>query len=291
MAKDIALFIDPIKDPKILTDKETLNAILQEIEDIGNMVFDLDTIEGVEETKELKRTAKNWVDSLKLKCDPLEAAGKEIADARSTLTKALLTGKDSVINKILNPIILAEKKLDYLSIKVATPIKDMRDCEERFVEAKELIGFNWLAYKSQADKLLEKYTAGAAARKVELEIIAKAAQDKLDAEREAREKELAKNAAGEAVREIEAKYKREAAYKKDQEVAKKEQEDRDSRHTELEKERKANDEEHQKKINNEILEALTPYIEEAYKLSSEGEAKAIIKAIANNRIPHLYIKY
>lgn len=285
MAKDIALFIDPIKDPKILTDKETLNAILQEIEDIGNMVFDLDTIEGVEETKELKRTAKNWVDSLKLKCDPLEAAGKEIADARSTLTKALLTGKDSVINNILNPIILAEKKLDYVSIKVVTPIKDMRDCEERLLEAKELIGFNWLAYKSQADKLLEKYTAGAAARKVELEIIAKAAQDKVDAEREAREKELAKNAAEEAVREIEAKYKREAAYKKDQEVAKKEQEDRE---IEAQSKREAeyrNDVEYQRKINNKILEVIKDDI------GNIEIAKDLIKDIANGKIPHLYIKY
>ena len=295
MKNEIALFTDPITDPKILIKKDSLDAILKEIDDVGNTIIDLSTMDGVDEVKELKKTAKEWVDSIKTLCEPLEADGKKVSVARSTVTTRLLTGKDSVINKMLNPIIEAEKKLSYLVIKVSTPIRDMRDCEEIIIEAKELLSFNWLAYKSQAAKLLAEYKTGAEARKVELETLAKVAQDKLDAENAAREKEIA-DAAEERGR-VEEKARQEKELEEQPKIGKvgghgfknMAMEDKETAEDDM-----AHDIEHEKKIHNEILDELGTYLIGNGIYTPEACRKKcieIITAIAKGKIPNLRINY
>jgi len=117
MTKEIALFVNKINNKELLTDPDNLKAILTEIEDLGSLVFDLSTFDGVKEAQSLKPKATKFIKELKAFCEPLEADGKKISDARSTITAKLLTGKESVITKLLEPIVIIEKKLKALNIQ------------------------------------------------------------------------------------------------------------------------------------------------------------------------------
>ena len=154
MSKEIALFINPINNKELLTDPDNLESILTEITSLENLVFDLSTNEGVDDIKSLKSDAIKWVKELKAFCEPLEADGKRISDARSAITVKLLTGKESVINKVLEPIVNIENKLKALNIQIVTPINDLQSCDIRLQEIEELKAYNWLAFKEEADKLI-----------------------------------------------------------------------------------------------------------------------------------------
>lgn len=286
MNNEIELFKHPITDPKILTNPDDLEAILEAVREVGNTVYDLSTMQGVEDLKDMKKVASKWVKALAKKCEPLEEEGKKVMKARSSITTTLLTGKESVIANMLNPILEAEKKLDYINIMVVTPIPDIDSCDMIISKANELESFNWLAYKKQSEMLLNQLRVGAGIRKKELEIVAKAEQDKLDKEREERERLIAKEAAERAVIETEQRIKREQEnVERERKIVK------ESNPTNFTPSTKAIDKniEHQKKIHNEILNALL----ELPSPLEQGmvDAKDIIKAIANNKIPHLTINY
>ena len=96
---------------ELLLNPENLKNIEEGIENLTKNVYDFSTIQGIKEAKELKTKANKFVEQLKEFCDPLEADGKRIADARSVITRKLTTGKDNVIDRILAPVIVVEDKL------------------------------------------------------------------------------------------------------------------------------------------------------------------------------------
>ena len=67
---------------------------------VKNNVYDFSTLEGIKEAKELKTKANKFVKELKDFCEPLEADGKKIANARSAITTKLATGKDAVRSEL-----------------------------------------------------------------------------------------------------------------------------------------------------------------------------------------------
>lgn len=291
MTKEIALFINPINNKELLTDPDNLESILTEIISLENLVFDLSTDKGVEEIKSLKSDAAKWVKELKAFCEPLEADGKRISDARSVITTKLLTGKESVINKVLEPIVTIEKKLKALNIQIVTPINDLHSCDIRLQEIEELKAYNWLAFKEEADKLILQQITVVTATRDRIEKEAKDEQDKQDKKRREREAFIAMNAAENAKREIEEKIEREKEDRELEEHKKKAKEQEKINVEEFGRENK----ERKRGINLEATSHLEELIKKCEDYCGLGQyefkAKEIIKAIVKGDIPHLTIKY
>ena len=193
--------------------------------------------------------------------------------------------------------------LDDLNIQIVTPIRERAECTRILAQLERLKDYKWLAYEEQAKSLMQQQRDLADIAKTRMEEAALAEDKRLNILRLEREAEIAKNAAAQATKETEARIKKEQEEKKRGEQAKvnAEQRSEEARNVFVpEEERKLNsvitvscpdkeDVEHQRKIHNEILNALL-------KLPSPLEqgmvdVKVIIKAIANNRIPHLTINY
>lgn len=263
MSKEITLFNEPIQNPKIIIDSENLASILEEIEELKNINFDLTTREGVEGLKELKSVAAKWIKNFKEKCAPFEHEGKKIMDARSKISTALISGKESVINTMLKPITDIEKKLKDLNFSIVTPINDLDSCHARAQELEILKSHDWLAYKKQAEILIEQQEIliQSSREKIEKKLAEEEKQQNI--ERWNREAEIAKNATKQAEQETEARGKI------------------------FEKIATRQTKEHQRKIHNEIFNVISklPYY------SEDEYIKDIIRAVANEKIPHLFIKY
>ncbi len=301
MSKEIQLFVNKIQNRELLTDPDNLNSILTEIADLRNLVFDLSTMDGVEEARKLKPKATKFIKELKDFCEPLEAEGKKISDARSKITTALLTGRESVINDILEPITIIEKKLKDLLLQIATPIKDLHSCDMRAEELEELEAYEWLAYKKQAATLMGQQKDLITITRTRIEDEAIAEQKRQDFARLEREAEIAKNAAEQATRAAEDKFKREEEEKKKTIIGARIDEDklREERMGENLKNNVDNAEilkadeiiEHKRKIHNEILGEVSQFLVENAHKNFDQQNKDLVIAIAKGEIPHLYIKY
>lgn len=278
MKNEIEFFTQKIENKELLINTDNLNAILTEIDDLSKVVYDFSTHEGIEEAKKLKTLGNGYVKDLKAFCEPYEAEGKKIMDARSLISTRLITGKDSVINTILEPIAEIERKLKYLNMQIVTPITDIHSCDMISRELVELEAYEWLAHKKGAEMLINQQKDLIAAARKRFEDEAKA----LHFARLEREAEIAKNAAEQAKRQTEEKIRREQEEKERGEQAKINVEKR-----QREAEGLVDDKAHRFKVKNDIFIAIgkLPH-------NSEDEfIKDIIRAVSRGEIPNLYIKY
>jgi hypothetical protein len=266
---------------EFLVDENNIKKIQGQIDDLKKNVYDFSTLEGIKEAKELKTRANKFVKELKEFCEPLEADGKKIANARSAITTKLATGKDAVIDQILAPIYEREDKLKAIKNKLFIASHNAQSNADKLADLRTLEGYDWLGFEEEAVKLVNQHRTWLENEKIKFDEearLVKEAEEKARLERENQirlEAEAEKRKAeqeAEAKRQTELRIKQEAEQAKLKEIA--------------ETERLAKNKEHQAKIHNEILEDLS-------KLHSGNidEAKAIIKAIAKGEIRNLKITY
>ena len=207
-------------------------------------------------------------------------------DARSTISTRLITGKNSVINTILEPIAEIERKLKYLSMQVLIPITDSHSCDVREKEFVELEAYEWLAHKKGAKMLINQQKDLIAAAKQRFENEAKA----LNFARLEKEAEIAKNAAEQATRQTEERIKKEQEEKKIGDQAKINVDKRVKEAEGL----AVDDFDHKKAINLEAASQMEHLLQRCHDYAGDNiefTAKEIIKAIYRGEMPHLTIKY
>lgn len=299
---------------ELLLNPENLKNIEEGIENLTKNVYDFSTIQGIKEAKELKTKANKFVEQLKEFCDPLEADGKRIADARSVITRKLTTGKDNVIDRILAPVIVVEDKLKQLKSKLYIASVNHQSNLLALEELKKYENVNWLAFNDEASKLISQQKTFLENEKIKFDEIARIAKEEEERKRVEREKEIEEKAKKDA--EEKAKKEIEEANRKAQEAvaeaerrAKRAEEDairakleaenkvkidaenlRIKQEQEIriakEEEKKEKDIENKKRIHNEILEDL-----KNKSTLDEDLAKKVISLISKNQIRNLTIKY
>ncbi len=309
---------------EFLTDENNIKKIQTEIDNLKNNIYDFSTLEGIKEAKELKTKANKFVKELKEFCEPLEADGKKISNARSAITAKLSTGKDAVIEQILAPVYEREEKLKSVKSKLFVPSLSSQSNAEKLIEIESLVGYDWLAFKDEAEKLLGQHKNFLINEKIKFDEevkLAKEAEEKAKIEREnqirleaeARAKEIAEREAQKAIdeanerakqAEIEANAKIERARLESERLEREKQIaiEAEKRKAEMEAEAKkqaearekadaeklAKNKEHQAKIHNEILEDLFGYL---FGNIEEEIAKDVVRAIAQGKIRNLKIIY
>ena len=278
---------------EFLVDENNIKRFQTEIENLKNNVYDFSTLEGIKEAKELKTKANKFVKELKDFCEPLEADGKKIANARSAITTKLATGKDAVIEQILAPVYEREDKIKLIKNKLFIPSLNAGSNAEKLAEVESFANYNWLAFEEEAKKLIEQHKTFLSNEKIKFDEEARLAK-----ETEAKAKQETEN----QIR-LEAEKKAEEKFKQDADKIEKEKQDAikdaikaeqdkneaEKRKQEAEKqeaEKLAKNKEHKAKIHNEILESLKNHI-----VLEEDLAKEIIKAIAKGEIKNLKIIY
>ena len=278
---------------EFLVDENNIKRFQTEIENLKNNVYDFSTLEGIKEAKELKTKANKFVKELKDFCEPLEADGKKIANARSAITTKLATGKDAVIEQILAPVYEREDKIKLIKNKLFIPSLNAGSNAEKLAEVESFANYNWLAFEEEAKKLIEQHKTFLSNEKIKFD-----EEVRLAKEAEAKAKQETEN----QIR-LEAEKKAEEKFKQDADKIEKEKQDAikdaikaeqdkneaEKRKQEAEKqeaEKLAKNKEHKAKIHNEILESLQNHIAIENDL-----AKEIIKAIAKGEIKNLKIIY
>ena len=278
---------------EFLVDENNIKRFQTEIENLKNNVYDFSTLEGIKEAKELKTKANKFVKELKDFCEPLEADGKKIANARSAITTKLATGKDAVIEQILAPVYEREDKIKLIKNKLFIPSLNAGSNAEKLAEVESFANYNWLAFEEEAKKLIEQHKTFLSNEKIKFD-----EEVRLAKETEAKAKQETEN----QIR-LEAEKKAEEKFKQDADKIEKEKQDAikdaikaeqdkneaEKRKQEAEKqeaEKLAKNKEHKAKIHNEILESLQNHIAIENDL-----AKEIIKAIAKGEIKNLKIIY
>jgi hypothetical protein len=300
---------------EFLTNEDNLKKIQSQIEELKKNVYDFSTAEGIKQAKELKTKANKFVKDLKDFCEPLEADGKKIANARSAITTKLSTGKDAVVEQILFPVYEREDKIKLIKSKLFTPSLNAGANIEKLTEIENLKNYEWLAFKEEAEKLIEQHKQFLLNEKIKFDEdarLAKEAEEKAKLERENQIRLEAENRAKqEAQKAIDEANKRAEQARIDAEnkiraeterLEKQRLEVIKADQVKIENEKKqvelqANNQKHKAKIHNEILEDLKnigitfddgTVSDEVvgYDLAIE-----IIKAIAKNKIRNLFIKY
>lgn len=276
-----------------LTDEAKMAEILAKIEGISSIVFDFSTVEGVKEAENVKKQANASIKALKEFCEPFEADGKKISSARSALTTTLVTGKNSVIKKIFAPLEEIKEAMKDMDARFAKSVDDIDVIDKRLGELEELKKRDWLVYKEEALTKINMAVSFNESEKKRVEAIIKAKHEEEERRRIEREEKIRKEA------EENAKIEAEKAVKEKQEALERAKIEAENRAALAEKtlkekkieipaekyvEDKAQEKEHLKKINNEILDALLC-------LTNEKSAKAIICNIAKGNIPHVSISY
>ena len=172
---------------EFLVDENNIKKIQNQIEDLKKRVYDFSTLEGIKEAKELKTKANKFVKELKDFCEPLEADGKKIANARSAITTKLATGKDAVIEQILAPVYEREEKIKSIKNKLFIPSLDATSNAAKIAEIENLKDYNWLGFAEEALALIEQHKQFLLNEKIkfdEQERLAKEAAEKARLERE-----------------------------------------------------------------------------------------------------------
>jgi hypothetical protein len=266
---------------EFLTNEVEVEKFLSQIRSLKDIAFDLSNKEVVKEVKELKKQANKSVKVLKEVCAPYEAEGKKIANIRSSISTTLASGKNNVIDEILQPILEAEAELKKLEETHITSL-DLYYVDVKLKELENLLKFNWLIYKDEALGLIKSLKNMALLRKEALEKEEKEATEKAELARKEREEairlEAEKRAKEQAQKAIDEANKRaEIAEQKVEEIIKPVVVNSDS------------DVEHKRKIHNEILNALL----ELHSPLEQGYVcvRDVIKAVARGNIPNLFIKY
>jgi hypothetical protein len=280
---------------EFLTDANNIAKIQKDIDGLKTIAFDFSTKEGIKQAKELKTNANKFVKELKEFCEPLEAEGKKIADARSAISTKLSTGKNNVIDEILAPIAEREEKIKSIKGKLFIPSLDAASNAAKIAEIEALKDYKWLGFEEEALPIIEQHKQFIFNEKIkfdEQERLAKEAAEKARIEKE------------EAIRaEAEAKAKLAAQKEIDEANARAEKAklDAETKIEEIKKEiskdlqtiTKNDDKAHQAKIHNEILDDLKYNVNfgcDDARLDTE-QAMAIIKAITKGLIRNLKIIY
>jgi hypothetical protein len=288
---------------EFLTDEKNIAKIQKDIEGLKTIAFDFSTKDGIKQAKELKTNANKFVGELKKFCEPLEADGKKIADARSAISTKLSTGKNNVIDEILAPITEREAKLKSIKEKLFIPSLDAASNAAKIAEIESLKDYKWLGFEEEALPIIEQHKQFILNEKIKFDADAKAAFEaevKAKLEREEAIKEAAR---------VEAEAKANAA-------AKKEIDDANARAEKatLDAEKKIEEikqdiskdllelpkavsgsfglvsKERQAKIHNEILEDILKQFS-GMAFVDESFAKDLIKAIAKGQIRNIKINY
>lgn len=276
---------------EFLTHEDNIKTIQNQIDELKNNVYDFSTMDGVNEAKELKTKANKFIKELKEFCEPLEADGKKIANARSAITTKLTTGKDAVIDQILAPVYEREDKIKLIKSKLFITSLNAGANAEKLAEVEAFNSYDWLAFKNDAELILSQHKAFLLNEKIKFDNEAKIA---LEIETKARqEKEnqmrLDAEARANAVAELKIKQEYERLEKEKDNAIRAEQAkiEAEKRRAELEAqeaERLAKSRDNQAKVHNEILQDLGKFV-------STEKAVEIIKAIAKGEIKNLKIIY
>jgi hypothetical protein len=281
---------------EFITNESKINDLLNQINDLEKLTFDFSSKEKVKEAKALKTQANKFIEKLKELCEPLEAEGKRISDARSKISTTLISGKNNVIDRILKPVNEAEDKLKYIKAKINNPILDLISVSNILTECSNLCDFNWLYLKEDAEEAINSLKGKALVAKETLEAEQKLKLEVEQKAREQREAQIAIEAAEKAKKEAENQIKEAELRAINAEKVAKEQIEAERLKIENQKKleleeikRRESDRDHKIKVNNEILLAMTLITEK--ESESEDKLKVIIKAIVKGEIPHVYIKY
>jgi hypothetical protein len=254
---------------EFLVDENNIKKLQTQIDELRNNVYDFSTAEGIKQAKELKTKANKFVKELKEFCEPLEADGKKIGDARSAITTRLSTGKNAVIEQILAPVYEREEQIKSIKSKLFIPSLNAGSNAERLAGIEALINYNWLAFEEEANKLIEQHKGFLINEKIKFDEDAKLAQEAEEKARLERENQIKLEAEtkANAIAELKIKQEYERLEREKQEI-----------------EKLTKDKDHQAKIHNEILQDLEKFV-------GTEKAKEIIKAIAKSEIKNLKITY
>lgn len=254
---------------EFLVDENNIKKLQTQIDELKNNVYDFSTAEGIKQAKELKTKANKFVKELKEFCEPFEADGKKIANARSAITTRLSTGKDAIIEQILAPVYEREDQIKLIKSALFIPSLNAGSNAEKLAEIEALINYNWLAFEEEANKLIEQHKGFLINEKIKFDEEAKLTQEAEEKARLERENQikLEAEAKANAIAELKIKQEYERLEREKQEA-----------------EKLTKNKEHQAKIHNEILQDLEKFV-------GTEKAKEIIKAIAKSEIKNLKITY
>lgn len=284
---------------EIITNEANINKFIDGIKAFKTRVFDFSTKEGIKEAKELKTEANKFLKELKEFCDPLEADGKKVAEARSKITTTLASGKEAVIDQILAPVLEREEKIKVIKSKLFVPSLDSNSNAAKLAEIESLKDYKWLAFEEEATQLIEQHKSFLSNEKIKFDEQERLAKEEAEKARVAREEairiEAETKAKLAAQKEIDEANARVAAIKA--EAEKKIEEVKNAITNDISKLQEpvkatvgsfstSKDKEHQAKIHNEILKDLADF-----GLNNEDFSKDLIKAIAKGKIRNLKIIY
>lgn len=288
---------------EIITNEANINKFIDGIKALKTRVFDFSTKEGIKEAKELKTEANKFVKELKEFCDPLEADGKKVAEARSKITTTLATGKEAVIDQILAPVLEREEKIKVIKSKLFVPSLDSSSNAAKLAEIESLKDYKWLAFEEEATQLLEQHKQFLSNEKIKFDEQERLAKEEAEKARLAREEairiEAETKAKLAAQKEIDEANARVEAIKV--EAERKIEEVKNTITSDISKLQEpvvavgsfstSKDKEHQAKIHNEILEDMYCLLGHIDGSKAREVAKYVIKAIAKGEIRNLKITY
>ncbi len=279
---------------EILTNESSLKVILTDIEGLKSLAFDFTTAAGVKQAKALKTQANKFVKELKEFCEPLEAEGKKISDARSKISTRLISGKSNVIDEILQPINEIEERLKSLRDKFAVPLNDINTVVTRLNELEISKKQNWLIYQEEATGVIEQLQGLALVKKQTLEEEAKTRAEEEQKARIAREEQIRAEEKARAEQAILNAEKRAAEAEKFAAERERQKIENEKLLAEQEKVKRESDVEHKRKINGELAEHI------ALAIGADGSmirdeaiifARKIVVAVAKGSIPNISIQY
>jgi len=282
---------------EIITNEANINKFIDRIKALKTRVFDFSTKEGIKEAKELKTEANKFVKELKEFCDPLEADGKKVAEARSKITTTLATGKEAVIDQILAPVLEREEKIKLIKSKLFVPSLDSSSNAAKLAEIENLKDYKWLAFEEEALQLIEQHKQFLSNEKIKFDEQERLAKEEAEKARLAREDAIRVEAEATklaAQKEIDEANARAEKARLDAEA--KIEEVKNSITSDIAKIQESKpevkitiptssvDQNRKRQIYNEMIEDLAEVL-----TGDIQEAKNLIKAIAEKKIRHLLI--
>ena len=276
---------------EFLTNSDNIAKIQKEIDGLKKIAFDFSSKDGIKEAKELKTKANKFVKDLKEFCEPLEADGKKIADARSAISTKLATGKGNVIDEILAPITERETKLKSIKDKLFIPSLDGGSNAIKIAEIESLKDYNWLGFREEALPIIEQHKQFILNEKIkfdEQERLSKEAAEKIRLEREeAIRIEAEAKAKLNAQKEIDEANARVERIKSEAERKIQQVKNEITKDAVIAQEPNKN---HQARIHNEILEDILKLFS-GLEYIDEDFAKNLIRSIVKGEIRNLKIIY
>ena len=257
MSKEIVIYNIPSVPAtrEEITNKDNVNKLLSDINNLNNVVLNFDSIEAIKESKQFK------------------------------------THANKIVKDKLQPIVEREDNLKKLKDNLFIPSLSIDSCKHKLEELELLNNYDWFGLKDEALTLIQQSKTFLGNELIGFEKLAK---EKAEADEKARlERDEALRLEGEKRAKEQAEIAIDEANKK-AEIKKAEIAEVVSGintiFDNIQKRKYGHTIKHQRKVHNEILEALI-------KLPCQSDSnfaidmKFIIKAIAKGEIPHLFIKY